>query len=90
MSHPADSLNTFGASLCRIDVRFGLEHSGAALLEIVLWWCAIAATAVVFWRMTVTAGLLFVPYLGEGTFAMMLNSSMKYMTLATYTREQYK
>ena len=39
-------------------------------------WVAIAATLVAFWRQSVAAGLLFVPYLAWVTFAAALNYSI--------------
>ena len=42
---------------------FGLHSPGLAFAEILLLWAAIAATMVTFWRQSVLAGLLFVPYL---------------------------
>ena len=57
-------------------VFFGLRHIGAALLEIVILWCAILATVWAFWRVTATAGWLLTPYLGWVTFAVALNFSI--------------
>ena len=52
---------------------FGLNNPGAAFLDIVLLWAAIAATTAAFWRRSALAGLLFVPYLAWVTFAAALN-----------------
>ena len=52
---------------------FGLHSPGLAFAEILLLWAAIAATTVTFWRRSVPAGLLFVPYLAWVTFASVLN-----------------
>jgi translocator protein len=52
---------------------FGLHDPGAALMDIVLLWLAIAATMVVFWRRSTLAGTLFVPYLLWVSFAAALN-----------------
>ena len=52
---------------------FGLHSPGAALVDVVLLWIAIAATMVAFWRRSTVAGLLFVPYLAWVTFASVLN-----------------
>ena len=42
---------------------FGLHSPGLAFAEIILLWVAIVATMMTFWRRSVLAGLLFVPYL---------------------------
>lgn len=55
---------------------FGLHSPGLAFVEILLLWAAIAATTVAFWRRSVAAGLLFVPYLAWVTFAGLLNFSV--------------
>ena len=52
---------------------FGLHSPGAALIDIVLLWIAIAATTIAFWRRSVVAGLLFLPYLAWVSFAATLN-----------------
>ena len=52
---------------------FGLHSPGAAFIDIVLLWMAIAATTVVFWRRSTLAGILFVPYLIWVSFAAVLN-----------------
>jgi translocator protein len=52
---------------------FGLHHPGAAFVDIVLLWMAIAATTVAFWCRSTLAGILFVPYLAWVSFASMLN-----------------
>jgi tryptophan-rich sensory protein len=52
---------------------FGLHNCGAAFIDILLLWTAIAATTVAFWRRSLLAGLLFVPYLGWVSFAAVLN-----------------
>jgi translocator protein len=48
---------------------FGLRSTGAAFIDIVLLWMAIAATTAVFWRRSTLAGTLFVPYLIWVSFA---------------------
>jgi tryptophan-rich sensory protein len=55
---------------------FGLRSPGLAFGEILLLWVAIAATLVLFWRVTVPAGLLLIPYLAWVTFAAVLNGSI--------------
>ncbi len=52
---------------------FGLRSPGAALIDIVLLWVAIAVTTIAFWRRSVVAGLLFLPYLAWVSFAAVLN-----------------
>lgn len=51
---------------------FGLRSPAAALVEIPILFAAIAATAVVFWRVDRPAGLLLVPYLAWVAFATVL------------------
>jgi benzodiazapine receptor len=55
---------------------FGFRAPGAALVEIVLLWLAIAATLVAFWRIERIAGLLFAPYLAWVSFAVALNAAV--------------
>jgi tryptophan-rich sensory protein len=55
---------------------FGLQSPGAALVEVLVLWLAIAATMVVFWFRSTVAGILFVPYLAWVTFASVLNFSI--------------
>ena len=52
---------------------FWFHDPGAAVLDIVLLWMAIAATTVIFWRRSTLAGFLFVPYLIWVSFAAVLN-----------------
>ena len=52
---------------------FGLHSPGAAFIDIVLLWAAIAATTIAFWHRLLVAGLLFVPYLAWVSFAAVLN-----------------
>ena len=52
---------------------FALRSPGLGLVDILLLWIAIAATLIVFWRRSIIAGLLFVPYLAWVTFAAALN-----------------
>lgn len=52
---------------------FGLRQPGLAFVEIVVLWAAIAATTVALFRVTMPAGVLFVPYLLWVTFAAALN-----------------
>jgi len=52
---------------------FGLQNPGAALIEIVVLWFAIAATTVLFFRRSAIAGGLMTPYLLWVSFASILN-----------------
>jgi translocator protein len=52
---------------------FGLHSPSAAFVDIVLLWAAVLATMIVFWRRSLIAGLLFVPYLTWVCFAAVLN-----------------
>jgi len=52
---------------------FGLHSPSAASVDIVLLWTAIAATTVAFWRRSMVAGILFLPYLVWVSFASVLN-----------------
>ena len=55
---------------------FALHIPGVAFVEIVLLWAAIAATTIVFWRRSILAGLLFVPYWAWVSYASVLNFSI--------------
>ena len=52
---------------------FGIHSPGAALVDLVLLWAAIAATTVTFWRRSIPAAILLVPYLVWVSFAGALN-----------------
>ncbi len=52
---------------------FYLRMPGAAFAEVVVLWAAILATTAAFWRVTILAGVLFLPYLAWTTFAAVLN-----------------
>ena len=52
---------------------FALRLPGVAFAEILLLWLAIGATALIFGRISVAAGLLFVPYFAWVSFAAILN-----------------
>ena len=52
---------------------FGLHSPGAAFIDIVLLWMAIVVTTATFWRRSMLAGVLFVPYLAWVSFAALLN-----------------
>jgi tryptophan-rich sensory protein len=59
---------------------FGLHSPGLGFIDIVLLWTAIAATTVVFWRRSLLAGLLFLPYLAWVSFAAVLNFAVWRLT----------
>ena len=52
---------------------FGLRSPGLALIEIVVLWTAILITLISFWRVSLTAGVLMIPYLIWVSFAAFLN-----------------
>ena len=52
---------------------FGLRNPGLGVLDILLLWIAIAATIAAFWKRSLAAGLLLVPYLAWVSFAAVLN-----------------
>jgi tryptophan-rich sensory protein len=52
---------------------FRLHHPGAAFVEIMLLWLAIAVTILMFWPINALAGWLMVPYVLWVTFASALN-----------------
>ena len=54
-------------------IFFGLRNPGAAFAEIVVLWAAIVGTLVMFWQVSVPAGMLFIPYLTWVSFAAVLN-----------------
>jgi benzodiazapine receptor len=58
---------------------FGLQNPGAAAVEIILLWLAILATLVVFWKRSMWAGGLLVPYLAWVSFAAVLNVAIWWM-----------
>jgi translocator protein len=52
---------------------FGLQSPRLAFFELVLLWLAITATTAMFWRRSIVAGVLLLPYLLWVTFAGALN-----------------
>lgn len=52
---------------------FGLRSPGLALVEIIFLWIAILMTLISFWRISLTAGVLMVPYLLWASIAAVLN-----------------
>ena len=57
-------------------IFFGLRNPGAAFAEVVVLWAAILGTLVLFWQVSVPAGILFIPYLTWVSFAAVLNFSI--------------
>lgn len=55
---------------------FALNLGALALAEVVLLWLLIAATMLAFWRVTVLAGILLLPYLMWVSFAAALNYAL--------------
>ncbi|MGQ9708290.1 MAG: TspO/MBR family protein [bacterium] len=55
---------------------FGLRSPIAGLIEIVILWLAILLTLILFFRVSVPAGVLLLPYLGWVTFASVLNGAI--------------
>jgi tryptophan-rich sensory protein len=60
-------------------IFFGLRMPGAALLELVLLWVAIAVTIRAFARMDRIAAWLMVPYIAWVTYAGALNASIWFL-----------
>jgi tryptophan-rich sensory protein len=55
---------------------FGMQRPGLAFADILVLWSMIFATMLTFWRVSSTAGILFLPYLAWVTFAALLNYSI--------------
>ncbi|MEQ6900943.1 TspO/MBR family protein [Nocardioides sp. YIM 152588] len=55
---------------------FSADRYAVALAEIVVLWCALAVTLVLFWRRDRVAGWLMVPYLAWVSFATALNAGI--------------
>jgi translocator protein len=55
---------------------FGCESPGVAFLDVLLLWAAIIATTAAFWRRSIAAGVLLLPYLAWVTFAAVLNCAV--------------
>lgn len=52
---------------------FGIKRMDYALVDVSFLWLAIAATIAMFWPISITAGLLMLPYLAWVSFAAFLN-----------------
>lgn len=57
-------------------IFFRRHALGAALAEVLLLWCAIGATTIVFARIAPAAGWLLLPYWGWTSFATLLNAAI--------------
>jgi len=57
-------------------IFFGMHKPGLAFAEILMLWGMILATMLAFWRVSSTAGMLFLPYLAWVSFAAFLNYSI--------------
>ena len=55
---------------------FGLRSPLAGMVEIVAMWLAILATIVLFFRVSVPAGVLLLPYIAWVSFAALLNAAI--------------
>jgi translocator protein len=55
---------------------FGLRSPLAGLVDIIVLWLAILATIVLFFRVSVPAGVLLLPYIAWVTFAAILNAAI--------------
>ncbi len=66
-------------------VFFGLRRMGGGMVVLVCLWIAVAATLVLFWRLDLIAGLLFVPYLIWVTVAGALNFSVWRLNPGSHT-----
>jgi translocator protein len=71
------SLGAFGiqllANVCWSWCFFGLHGPGIAFWDIIFLWLAIAVTLILFWRCSIVAGALLLPYLAWVSFAGVLN-----------------
>jgi translocator protein len=57
-------------------IFFGMCWPLGGFIEILLLWAAIVLTAILFWRVSATAGLLLVPYILWVSFASVLTYSI--------------
>ncbi|MDN7124127.1 TspO/MBR family protein [Pseudidiomarina terrestris] len=55
---------------------FAWYLGAVSFVEIILLWCAILATIVLYWRLNKAAAILMLPYLAWVSFAMALNYSI--------------
>jgi tryptophan-rich sensory protein len=62
-------------------IFFGLHNPGLACADIILLWSAIAATLLLFYRISPAAGGLLIPYLAWVSYAALLNFALWRMNL---------
>ena len=78
--HRARALALFAAQLAANALWswlfFAWHLGGVALVEVLLLWLLIAATAIAFWQITWIGSLLLVPYLLWVSFAAALNAAL--------------
>ncbi|NLO04412.1 MAG: tryptophan-rich sensory protein [candidate division WS1 bacterium] len=55
---------------------FGMQSPATGLMVIIPMWFGILASIILFWRISVTAGALLIPYLAWVSFATYLNSAI--------------
>ena len=55
---------------------FGIHRPDLAFVDITILWCLILATGIAFWRQSIPAGALLVPYFLWVSFAAILNFSI--------------
>ncbi|MCX6843538.1 MAG: tryptophan-rich sensory protein [candidate division WOR-3 bacterium] len=55
---------------------FGLRSPLAGMVDIVVLWLAILATVILFFRVSVPAGILLLPYIAWVSFAALLNAAI--------------
>lgn len=55
-------------------IFFGQQRIGWAMLDLVALWAAILATTLLFWKHTMAAGAMMLPYLAWVSFAGLLNA----------------
>jgi tryptophan-rich sensory protein len=55
---------------------FGLRSPLAGLVEIAVLWVAILATIILFFRVSVPAGVMLLPYIAWVSFAAVLNAAI--------------
>ena len=57
-------------------ILFGLQALGYGLVEIIILWIFIVATAILFYRVDKIAGFIIIPYITWVTFATVLNYTL--------------
>lgn len=54
-------------------IFFGFRSPSFAFFELILLWCTILLTIILFWRLSFKAGILLIPYILWVSFASVLN-----------------